>query len=805
MFTDVVGYSMLTERDEKLALELLEEHRQILRQLLPSFGGREIKNTGDGMFVEFSSIVEAVNCAVAIQTTLFERNLSADESRQLEIRIGLHLGDVLDSKDAADDRYGSDVNIAARIEPLANAGGICISQLVFDHINSKIDLPFKKLGKVRLKNIREPIAVYRIVLPWEPQQVPFHRKALGIFAPKGPKTAEGFFLGTQVAATLGILGFIFVQLWHPVKLVVDRGPTRSIASVTSVEPPTVRHLDLPQDWQYAVASDAESSTVWKDFDVTKTLAYADDITGDYLLRLDFTGAGGFRHPAMVLGLISDVHRVYLNGQFIGGSERFADLAVYSFDPSLLRPGEQNTLLIKARTRPSFSPGINLLADIPSQIGEFEDVSRSVLKSQFSFRFVRPICLAISLLLAVASMGYYLIRRTELKFLYFASFLFLGSLCLTYYNTFVVASLSYPFYRSIKLFSLGLSSFVLFSLYLHMRGLKRLEAVNGLLALVFGAVSFFTLLGSPIKASQYIGRYNSLLTTAAAYTFVWLGVLALRGSLKLSKPVELRAITRKQITDVALVTGFGLIIALLCTASIMNGEQAGIFSSYLARSQFKNFALVYPFFFAMMVLGTGLADYTRKSKDISYKRKKDDLILSIANLAANTSDTAQVIEQIQCRVTEFLGAARSTIYLLHPDQKDAHGHELLQATYIHGPVGTKERIRKTLEPSSGIIGYCLAQKSAVFVEDLAKDPRFNGTLNGPVDRTTDGSPGYRTGSFMVFPLLVGSHLLGAITIADRLDGRPFTREDFCLMHLVAKDIAFMISHSQLQASRIERAA
>ena len=263
-------------------------------------------------------------------------------------------------------------------------------------------------------------------------------------------------------------------------------------------------------------------------------------------------------------------------------------------------------------------------------------------------------------------------------------------------------------------------------------------------------------------------------------------------------MELRSITRKQVTDIFLVAGFGATIALLCYTAIMNGEQSGIFGSFLVRSQIKNIALTYPFAFALMVLVTGLADYTRKSMDITYKRKKDDLILSITNLAANGSDVPQVIEQIQAHVTEFLGAARSTIYLSLNDEK---GDEQLQATYILGPVGAKERIKKVVQPTSGIIGYCLAQRSAVFVEDIAKDPGFKGST----DRESDGSPGYRTGSFMVFPLLVGSRLLGAITISDRLDGQAFSREDFCLMHLVAKDIAFMISHSQLQASATDLAA
>ena len=263
MFTDMVGYSALAERNESLALELLNDHQKILRQIFPSFGGKEIKLTGDGFFIEFTSIVEAVNCAVAIQTTLFERNFSVDEDRKLQIRIGLHLGDILDS---ADDRFGNEVNIAARIEPFAKPGGICVSQQVADQIGSKIDLSLQRLGRIRLKNIHDPLAVYRVVMPWEPKPGEFLRRFFGKFSIKGPSSLEGALLGLQVTGVLAVLGFVFASLWHPIILKVDRDASRSIAST---EETPVRRLELPKEWQYALGTDEERDTKWNPFDVTK--------------------------------------------------------------------------------------------------------------------------------------------------------------------------------------------------------------------------------------------------------------------------------------------------------------------------------------------------------------------------------------------------------------------------------------------------------------------------------------------------------------------------------------------------------
>ena len=161
MFTDMVGYSALAQRDEALALELLEEHRAFLRPAFLNHQGHEVKTIGDGFLVEFASAVAAVNCAVELQEALARRNLGATADRQLQVRIGIHLGDVVHR---GDDIVGDGVNIAARVEPLADSGGIAITQQVFDQVYSKIPEILVSIGKVKLKNIQRPVEVYRIIL-----------------------------------------------------------------------------------------------------------------------------------------------------------------------------------------------------------------------------------------------------------------------------------------------------------------------------------------------------------------------------------------------------------------------------------------------------------------------------------------------------------------------------------------------------------------------------------------------------------------------------------------------------------------
>jgi len=164
MFTDMVGYSALAQRDDKLALELLEEHRRLLREIFPRFNGTEIKTIGDAFLIEFNSALEAAQCAIEIQRTLAKRNHDVTAERRIELKIGIHIGDVVHR---GGDVYGDGVNIASRIEQLAGAGGICVSMDVERQVRNALEARFEKLAPTELKNISVAMDLFRIVLPWE--------------------------------------------------------------------------------------------------------------------------------------------------------------------------------------------------------------------------------------------------------------------------------------------------------------------------------------------------------------------------------------------------------------------------------------------------------------------------------------------------------------------------------------------------------------------------------------------------------------------------------------------------------------
>ncbi|MCI4317273.1 MAG: adenylate/guanylate cyclase domain-containing protein, partial [Thermoplasmata archaeon] len=162
MFTDMVGYTAAVQADEKAALALRQEQEEVVRPVLAAHRGREIKSTGDGFLVEFDSALRAIECAVSIQRRFHERNGRSGIS-PINIRIGIHLGDV---EQQGLDIFGDAVNIAARIEPTAVPGGICISGAVCEQVRNKIPEELEKLPPVALKGLVGPVEIYRVVLPW---------------------------------------------------------------------------------------------------------------------------------------------------------------------------------------------------------------------------------------------------------------------------------------------------------------------------------------------------------------------------------------------------------------------------------------------------------------------------------------------------------------------------------------------------------------------------------------------------------------------------------------------------------------
>src|SRR5215831_1959231 len=157
---DVAGYSRLMGADEEGTHERLQAHlRELVNPKIEEHRGRIVKNTGDGFLAEFPSVVDAVRCAVEVQSGMAERNGATAPEKRIEFRIGINLGDVIAE---GEDIFGDGVNIAARLEALAEPGGICVSRVVRDQVRDRLDYSFEDLGEQQVKNIARPVRAFRV-------------------------------------------------------------------------------------------------------------------------------------------------------------------------------------------------------------------------------------------------------------------------------------------------------------------------------------------------------------------------------------------------------------------------------------------------------------------------------------------------------------------------------------------------------------------------------------------------------------------------------------------------------------------
>jgi TolB-like protein/class 3 adenylate cyclase len=222
MSSDVVGYSKLMGDDEAATVKTLESYKGVMSALIDQHRGRVIDSPGDNMLSEFASVVDAVQCAVAIQKELNSRNAELPENRKMRFRIGINLGDVIQEEDRI---YGDGVNIAARLEALADPGGICVSKTAFDHVETKLLLGYEFLGEQEVKNIAKPVGAYRVVM--EPR--------VTVAEIKGKKEAIAFW--RRKAAVFGAIALLVIIIGVTVWQFYSRP--------TPIEPASVEKMAHP--------------------------------------------------------------------------------------------------------------------------------------------------------------------------------------------------------------------------------------------------------------------------------------------------------------------------------------------------------------------------------------------------------------------------------------------------------------------------------------------------------------------------------------------------------------------------------
>ncbi len=219
---DAVGYSRLMGEDESATVRTLETYKRVISDLIQQHRGRVVDSPGDNILAEFASVVDAVQGAVALQKEIQARNLELPETRRMQFRIGINLGDVIEEEDHI---YGDGVNIAARLESLAEPGGICISKTAFDHIETKLPLGYEYLGEQTVKNIAKPVPAYKVLM--EPR--------VTVKAPAPAKPKEGARRKSRFIALISVLIMVAVAVvvWRfalpPVEPKVEKASQQHMA------------------------------------------------------------------------------------------------------------------------------------------------------------------------------------------------------------------------------------------------------------------------------------------------------------------------------------------------------------------------------------------------------------------------------------------------------------------------------------------------------------------------------------------------------------------------------------------------
>jgi adenylate cyclase len=221
---DVVGYSLLMGRDDSATLAGLKAHRrELIDPKIAEYGGRIVKTTGDGLLLEFPSVVDAVRCAVDVQRGMAERNAGVPPEQRIDLRIGINVGDIIID---GDDIFGDGVNVAARLQTLADPGGICVSRVVRDQVLDKLSFAFEDLGSQQVKNIARPVDAYRVDLGSGPLQTPSRarRRWQRLMRTRGWLSAGILALGVA-----GIAVWALPQFWKTAPLPAP--PALSVAIV----------------------------------------------------------------------------------------------------------------------------------------------------------------------------------------------------------------------------------------------------------------------------------------------------------------------------------------------------------------------------------------------------------------------------------------------------------------------------------------------------------------------------------------------------------------------------------------------
>lgn len=595
-----------------------------------------------------------------------------------------------------------------------------------------------------------------------------------------------------------ILGSLFVGCLSI--LFASADVPRNDSTGSPLDAPAIRQrIDLSTDWSYA--SDpghrapgelpSPPSEGWRNFDPAHNWRYADEIHGSYWFKKSFEAQYGYQSPALVLGQIPGTHRVYLNGHLIGGSDQPEALAFYPFDGNFLSPNGSNTLLVSTHSRATLSPGISKLKDLGMFIGDLQDVRQSSMGAQTHLYVTQSILLSLSLGIFFVTLGFAIFRKAYRQYFYAALFMLLGSLHLAELHPWIAGKLDLPHLRLLQAIALTLSPFTLYSACLHLQRRYFAESINnGAALLALAGISGWILRKPAASASELTQIFHYLLIGAMIYALAWVSLTSLQALI----PKRSQARSRESQSTV-----FESVFVLFGAASAIAAFAKGD-GSIWAHSWSETWAEALPFVFSFFTVAAATMDLHSNRRASLIRTSRDELVTGLIRFVHDSTDVSDTVIALQARVSTFLKAKRSTLYLLDEDDQ---GQSILKATYIHGDEKMRSKVSRVIRPDDGVIGYVCETRTPLLIENIRQDSRFVDSLAKKAEKDPENL--YQTGACMILPLLYGDTLLGVLTFADKKDGSAFTQEDFAIAIEVSTDLAVLLDSRQLQESLRQEAA
>lgn len=741
MFTDMVGFSRMTHENPTRARALNEEHQQIIRKCLQKHNGLERQTTGDGFFAEFSSAIEALQAGIEIQQALHDRNMSVGLDQKISIRIGLHAGEIFEKNNEI---YGDVVNTASRMEPLANVGGICMSENFFNLVQANWQKhQFTSLGSVPLKNISENFKIYKFNFTWEAPQT---KKITTQIRHLLRSMTENFKWPAYLVylSTFAVFAAILIQGLSPAPM-ISTGKNRTPSSTDQ----GFKSQALDHDWMYSLKASAPDH--FQEFIPQQSWKYADLLHESYTLKNEFVLQGRPQEPAIILGLVPDQHRVFLNGQLIGGTNHVSELGVYVFDPQLLKnPPEKNTLIINSEGGPSLNPGLNFLSEYPPQLGEMTDLQKMQSSYFTKFYVLKNIYFSFSLFIFAFSLAFALFLKNKDEFFYSSLFLLLGVLHLAYYNPWVNSRFDYTFLRYLKVNSIFLSSLVLTSGILASSKRVRALKLNNLFGLVlcFALLLFFNLTTFE-SSKEFVSAYNQLLAIGMIYTAVLAGVFLVSSFTRSDK--------KTRFSQELMFSVFLALHVFNYLAAFKNGITQDLFSSSV-RTAFADFGIALPFLYAITKASVSVVEFLIEKKRNEENRQNDEILLQISKLISETDTGTNQISQIHTKSFEHLKALRSSIYLID------HNKLVLSSR-----LGDSRLTRTELDLKGNIFSYALENGRPLLIGDMSQDFRFK-------SEASSSESGFESGSCILIPLYCQGNIIGILSFSDKENESEFSKND-----------------------------